>query len=137
MSNPIYKNSYIVAFFSFVILFIIYYVFKIGANIEIVDGQVVKKVNWKVPLAISLIIWLIWYFVLYPPAKGVASHANAGTSNNVTYYRAETPTPAYAPPPYAYANTNANANAGTFTGGAGSAGANKLTAQRISNYYWK
>lgn len=45
----------------------VFYLFKIGSTAEIKDGKIVQKFNWKYPLAISLLLWLIWHFILYPP----------------------------------------------------------------------
>ena len=61
------KNSFIVLLISFVLLCLIFYLFKIGYTKQFINGKIVKKFSWKYPLAISLIIWLIWHFYLYPP----------------------------------------------------------------------
>lgn len=70
MYSSIYQNSYVIAILCFIILSILFYIFEIGYKFSIdVDGKVSKSFNIKYPLAISLIVWLIWYFYLYPPQK--------------------------------------------------------------------
>lgn len=69
MYTSIYQNSYVVFIISLIVLLIIFYVFKIGYSTVVVNGKVEKRFNWKYPLAISLVIWVIWYFLLYPPRK--------------------------------------------------------------------
>lgn len=61
-----YKNGLFVAVMTFIILCIIFYIFKIGYTKEISDGKIVYKFSFNYPLAISLAIWVIWYFFLYP-----------------------------------------------------------------------
>ena len=73
MYTSIYQNSYVVFAITFILLSVLFYLFEIGYSREIVNGKVVKKFSWKYPLAIALIVWLIWYFYLYPPAKTAAS----------------------------------------------------------------
>jgi hypothetical protein len=63
----IYQNSYIVAITLFIILLVLFYIFEIGSRKEIVDGEVKTKLNWQWPLAISLVVWLLWHFYLFPP----------------------------------------------------------------------
>lgn len=69
MDKRIFKNSYVIFIISFIIFSIIFYLFNIGYTDQIKDGVIVKRFSWKYPLAISLIIWLIWYFYLFPPKK--------------------------------------------------------------------
>lgn len=52
---------------SFVVIYILFYLLRIGTTNEVKDGKISKKAGWKYPLALSLIIWLIWHFYLYPP----------------------------------------------------------------------
>lgn len=68
MYTSIYQNSYVVFIISLIVLLVIFYVFKIGYSTVVVNGKVEKRFNWKYPLAISLVIWVIWYFLLYPPS---------------------------------------------------------------------
>ena len=83
MYTSIYQNSYIVAIIVFIILLIIFYVFKIGATTEITsDGKIVKKFNWKYPVAISLIVWLVWHFWLFSPKE--TSHDSDNYFTNLT-----------------------------------------------------
>lgn len=67
MYTKIYENSYVIFIITFIILIIIFYIFKIGYSITIVDNKIEQKFNWKYPLAISLIVWVVWQFFLYPP----------------------------------------------------------------------
>ncbi|ANB50590.1 hypothetical protein [Powai lake megavirus] len=80
--TSIYQNSYVMLIITFIVLCIIFYVFKIGYNTELKDGQVVKSFSWKYPLAIALIVWLVWHFYLYPPAD--ADLTNIKPSTNYT-----------------------------------------------------
>lgn len=68
MYTHIYQNSYVVAVICFILLCAIFYFLQIGYSTSTVNGKVVKKFSWKYPLAISLVIWVIWHFYLYPPA---------------------------------------------------------------------
>lgn len=81
MYTSIYQNSYIIFIITFVTLSIIFYIFKIGYSAEIRNGKIVKKFSWKYPLAISLIVWLFWYFYLYPPSDDLIMPA----SNSIEY----------------------------------------------------
>jgi len=46
------------------------YLFKWGYTSQVQkDGSVIKKFSWKYPLAIALVVWVIWYFYLYPPQQ--------------------------------------------------------------------
>ncbi len=81
MYSGLLKNSYIVMILAFVVLCIIFYLFEIGysTTIEYVGNEdclekgtcaqtkVVKKFSWKYPLAIALVVWMVWHFYLYPP----------------------------------------------------------------------
>lgn len=69
MDKRIFKNSYVILLLSFIILSIIFYFFRIGYIYTIQDGVVVKKFSWRYPLAISLIIWVLWSFVIFPQNK--------------------------------------------------------------------
>jgi uncharacterized membrane protein (DUF485 family) len=76
MDNQIYRNSYIVAIVSFVLLSLIFYVLQIGYTREVVDGKVVRKFGWKYPLAISLLIWVVWKFFLFPSNPDTIKNTN-------------------------------------------------------------
>lgn len=66
--NRIFKNSYIILAISFIVLSILCYMLRIGYTTSVdSSGKVTKKFSWKYPLAISLVIWIIWHFWLYPP----------------------------------------------------------------------
>lgn len=74
MYTKIYQNSYVIFIFTFIILCIIFYVLEIGYVTHITpNGKINKKFSWKYPLAISLIVWLIWHFYLYPPPSNNGS----------------------------------------------------------------
>ena len=63
------QNSYVILAISFVTLCIVFYVGEWGYDIKVINGRPVKRFSWKYPLAISLIIWVVWHFYLYPPAE--------------------------------------------------------------------
>lgn len=67
MYTHFYQNSIIIFIISLILLSLIFYIFKIGYTIKIVDGKIIKSFSIIYPLAISLIVWVIWHFVLYPP----------------------------------------------------------------------
>jgi len=50
----------------------------IGSTVQIVNGKPVKKSNWKYPLALALIIWVLWHFYLYPPADMISNPMRGG-----------------------------------------------------------
>ena len=78
--NHIFRNSYIILIIAFIVLCIIFYLFQIGYTTAIdSNGNVVKKFSWKYPLAISLILWVVWHFYLYPPEDEL-------TVDKPTYY---------------------------------------------------
>lgn len=86
MYTSIYQNSFIVATIVFVVLCVLFYLFEIGYTVEMQpDGKIVKSFSWKYPLAIALIVWVFWYFYLYPPADSTESHNQINTvSSNVS-----------------------------------------------------
>lgn len=69
MDINILKNPFVIFILAFVVLYILFYIFNIGYTTKIQNGAIVKKVGWKYPLAIALILWLIWYFILFPPQR--------------------------------------------------------------------
>lgn len=89
MDSRILKNSYIVAVIVFIILCIIFYVFGIGTTTVIVEGKPVRKFSWKYPLAIALVVWLIWYFYLFPPPKKIVppTYLASGGSSKHSYHK--------------------------------------------------
>ena len=68
MYTSIYQNSYIILLISFIIVSLICYVFQLGYNTEIKNEKLIKKFSWKYPLAISLFIWVLCHFFIFPPA---------------------------------------------------------------------
>ncbi|BCS83136.1 hypothetical protein QLL95_gp0987 [Cotonvirus japonicus] len=91
MYTSIYQNSYVAFIVTFIVLCIIFYFFKIGYTTTISNGNITKKFSWKYPLAISLIVWVVWYFWLYPPSNiksqsknlDSVSTINGNTGNNL------------------------------------------------------
>jgi hypothetical protein len=75
MYTCIFQNSYVILIITFIVLYIFFYLFDIGYHKEIRDKDhtVVKKFGWKYPLAISLLVWVIWHFYLYPPAEEICT----------------------------------------------------------------
>ena len=81
MYTRMFQNSYVVMAITFILLSVIFYLFEIGYSTSIqysgdpqclekgncTQIKVLKKFSWKYPLAISLIVWLVWHFYLYPP----------------------------------------------------------------------
>lgn len=64
----LFKNSYVVAIIIFIILAIIFYIFKIGYHIVVDDdGNIERKYSWKYPLAIALLSWVVLHFLIIPP----------------------------------------------------------------------
>jgi ABC-type spermidine/putrescine transport system permease subunit II len=62
----IFENSYIMAIVTFFVAYVVLYLLGIGYETKTVDGEEVKSMSYKYPLVIALIVWLIWYFYLYP-----------------------------------------------------------------------
>jgi hypothetical protein len=65
-SIDILKNSYVVGILSFISLYITFYLLGIGYETEKVNGRVIKKMSYRYPLILALIIWLAWHFMIYP-----------------------------------------------------------------------
>jgi len=78
MYTCMFQNSYVVMFITFTFLCLFFYLFEIGFNKSVQtdattgEKRTIKKFSWKYPLAIALIVWLVWHFYLYPPAEIVA-----------------------------------------------------------------
>lgn len=80
----IFKNSYVMFFISAIVLFAGFYFFyheKKLVNVPLQNGNFQQKYtytfNWKYPLAISLLIWIIWHFYLFPPpVETMPNHAS-------------------------------------------------------------
>lgn len=91
MYTHIYQNSYVILIITFIALCVIFYIFEIGYSTSVLpSGKVVKKFSWKYPLAISLIVWVIWYFYLFPPStiknppSSVEYSPNSASNKNVS-----------------------------------------------------
>lgn len=70
MAKHIYENSFVILVISFIILCILFYVFDVRTKYKINEkGEITRTLNWKDPLVLSLAIFVLWYFVIYPPAK--------------------------------------------------------------------
>ena len=69
MYSNIYKNSFIVAIIVFILLCIIFYVFNFGYEYKYTNGVIEKKFSIKYPLVIALLVWVLWFFVIFPPPK--------------------------------------------------------------------
>lgn len=68
MYTNIYQNSYIMSFIFLCLMLAIFYFFQINSSVEITsDGQIIKKFNWKLPVALTLIFWVVWHYILFPP----------------------------------------------------------------------
>jgi hypothetical protein len=86
MDMKIFKNSYVVAIITFVLLYVIFYLFGIGYYTEIVDGKPVNKVSWKYPLGLALIIWVLWHFYIYPSeTEPKFRQMDGGGANSLPY----------------------------------------------------
>lgn len=86
MSSKIYQNSYIVAIITFILLCIIFFLFEIGYSAKINEkGEIEKKFSWKYPLAISLLVWLIWYYVIFPRPNNSITQPNEKIQNDKNY----------------------------------------------------
>lgn len=108
MYTSIFQNSYVVLILSFIGLSVLFYFLEIGYNIELQNGKVVKKFSWKYPLSISLIVWVVWHFFLYPPP----SQANLNIPLNNYTNKPITPSQLFIPK------------------------SNKLSAQKINMMNW-
>lgn len=78
--HPLLRNSYVILIITFIAVSVICYIFGWGYSTEVNDGKVVKKWSWKYPLAIALIVWVIWHFYIYPPQE-----IKTPTTTNETY----------------------------------------------------
>jgi len=86
----LWKNSYFVAICSLVILLIFFYVFKIGYTYtKTPEGKVVGTYNWAYPVAIALIIWVIWNFALYPQPEQKMTGGGQRVAEQNLYYLAD------------------------------------------------
>ncbi len=73
MYSRLLENSYIMFALSFLVFFGIFYLFNIGTTQKAVNGKIVNRPGWKYPLALALVIWLIWHFRLYPPKEVISA----------------------------------------------------------------
>jgi hypothetical protein len=77
MDNKIFHNSYVVMIITFIVLCVGFYLFGIGTDTVIENGVPKKKFSWKYPLAISLVVWVIWHFYVYPPPEEIVTDQTA------------------------------------------------------------
>lgn len=80
MDVNIFKNSYIIFVLSLIILFLLFYFFNINPTVESKNGKVIRKTNWRQPLAISLLIWVLWHFCFFPPQNDFFAQQNYNIS---------------------------------------------------------
>jgi len=66
MNLDIFKNSFFVAFLTFIVSYVLFYLIGVGYEITVVDGKQTRQMSIKYPLAFTLIIWLLWQFYLFP-----------------------------------------------------------------------
>lgn len=80
--NAILKNSYLVAIIFFTIFYLFCYIFKFCYTFEYENQKIVSKFNFKRLIAYTLIIWLLWNFVLFP-------QDNAWETNDKQQYKTD------------------------------------------------
>jgi hypothetical protein len=89
MNLDIFKNSFFVAFLTFIISYVLFYLAGIGYEITVINGKQVRQMSIKYPLAFSMIIWLLWQFYLFPTdlfpieGKGQTGGVSTGTGTGV------------------------------------------------------
>ena len=66
MDVKIFRNSYVIFVITFILLYVLFYLFGIGYKTEIIDDKPIIKFSWRYPLGLSLIVWIFWHFYLYP-----------------------------------------------------------------------
>jgi len=67
----IFENSYLVAIITFLILTIFFYIFGIGFNKK-------KEFTYRYQIVISLLVWLVWKFYLYPSSDVLPINEQTG-----------------------------------------------------------
>jgi len=75
----ILKNSFVMAIIVFVASYFFFYLFGIGYETQIINGRMVRRMSWKYPLALSLLVWMIWYFYLYPAPEVIQEQEDQNT----------------------------------------------------------
>lgn len=66
MDSKIFRNSYVVFIISFVLFYTLFYLLGIGLITEYENDKPVVKMGWRYPLALSIFVWIIWHFYVYP-----------------------------------------------------------------------
>lgn len=66
MNKEIFKNSYVMLLLTFLITYMSFYLLGIGFKTKVKDGKVKKHFSWEYPAAVSLTIWLVWHYYLFP-----------------------------------------------------------------------
>jgi len=65
----IFENSYLVAIIAFFALCVLFYIFGLGFQESIVNGQKVKTFTYRYQIVLALLVWLLWKFLLYPASE--------------------------------------------------------------------
>lgn len=65
--SSLYQNSFVAAIIAFLAFLLIFFVFDIAPTIKVEDGKIKHTVNWKYPLILAILVFLVWYFILFPP----------------------------------------------------------------------
>lgn len=81
MYTHFYQNSYIIFGITFIVLCILSYFY----NKQNKNVAASTSFDWKSPLAISLFVWVIWHFFLYPSKKNNSITADVPTVNESNY----------------------------------------------------
>jgi hypothetical protein len=84
MDTPLWQNSYIIFVVSLVLLLVIFNIFQIGVTYHRdATGKLKKQFSWAYPLAISIVIWAVWHFWLYPSGDGIIKGGNGSIGDLV------------------------------------------------------
>lgn len=81
--NVIFKNSYVVSVLFFTVFCLFCYIFKFCYSFKYENRKIVQNLNFKYPIAFTLIIWLIWNFLLFPNSDAWISDNNEQYKTNL------------------------------------------------------